>query len=613
MSDIRACLFKICSEWNTAKLQPFGKNQLAKFIRNDFVASIKGSVEKTKTNYIIKGSAGAGNWASVPWLVILNPLVTVSAEQGFYLVYLFKADGTGVYLSLNQGTTRPRELLGADAALVQSESIKKLFNSKAPRLLSWEREINLQSNTPLGRSYEPTNIAAKFYPTSEIPANNILEKDLQELLEISNSLVPEYLAFISPTKQIDSDGSENPIPQKMNEPYLFSTLPKPFLILAGISGTGKSRWVREQAKFSSNHDEFHKRNPDNFEIVPVRPDWHEPSDLLGYVSRISGKTEYVATDFLKFIVRAWKELPKVSLRPTKVDVEYVRPFWLCLDEMNMAPVEQYFADYLSILETAEWKGGQYSCDPIVKCTVLLSLQESGSLPSFWNSIGIDSTDPWSAEFLKMGIPLPPNLIVAGTVNMDETAHQFSRKVIDRALTLDFGEFFPNNYMEYGTQLKSKPKAFTFGTTTQATTHDAVGKASFNSSILEPEKSIKFLDSINSILKGTPFELAYRALNELLISVECFSKSDGSNLLSIWDDFLMMKVLPRIEGDEERLDGLLTKLHTKVSEYLFPINNIRQDLFREGFSGEEIQVEYRSPKKIEWMKNRLAKGYTSFWP
>ena len=144
------------------------------------------------------------------------------------------------------------------------------------------------------------------------------------------------------------------------------SLPKPFLLLAGISGTGKTRFVREQANASAaRFDPI----PENYCLVPVRPDWHEPSDLLGYISRIGdGGARYVVTDLLCFIVKAWKH-SVVTASAEGVDyneLNSICPFWLCLDEMNLAPVEQYFADYLSILETRKWENGVYSCDPLLK-------------------------------------------------------------------------------------------------------------------------------------------------------------------------------------------------------------------------------------------------------
>src|SRR5690554_6300416 len=158
-----------------------------------------------------------------------------------------------------------------------------------------------------------------------------------------------------------------------------SEVPKPFLLLAGISGTGKSRFIRKQA-------EFYDTNKANFCLVAVRPDWHEPSDLLGYTSHLSGTARYIATDVLRFMVAAWKSLKNAGLElsgrndiselyGTSQLLDGVVPFWLCLDEMNLAPVEQYFADYLSLIETREWywpdaDSFEYSCNPLDRKSVV---------------------------------------------------------------------------------------------------------------------------------------------------------------------------------------------------------------------------------------------------
>ena len=111
-------------------------------------------------------------------------------------------------------------------------------------------------------------------------------------------------------------------------PYITAIKSKPFLLLAGISGTGKSRIVRELARACWDGDdaEYLSQKPRNFEMIQVKPNWHDSSELIGYVSRVSGTPVFVAGDFLKFIARAWEE-PDV-------------PYFLCLDEMNLAPVEQ---------------------------------------------------------------------------------------------------------------------------------------------------------------------------------------------------------------------------------------------------------------------------------
>ena len=208
-------------------------------------------------------------------------------------------------------------------------------------------------------------------------------------------------------------------------------LPKPFLLLAGISGAGKTRFVHIQAARVNGWSIEDPHKPDNYELVAVRPDWHEPSDLLGYVSRINGE-KYVPTNFLSFLIKAWREVFEKGGSLSTVG-EKTRPFWLCLDEMNIAPVEQFFADYLSILESRKWGNNGYSSLPLI----------SGDLRMVMKSLdGSEEDTLWQAFLDNGGIPIPPNLIVAGTVNMDETTHGFSRKVIDRALTLDFPRVLP---------------------------------------------------------------------------------------------------------------------------------------------------------------------------
>lgn len=387
-----------------------------------------------------------------------------------------------------------------------------------------------------------------------------------------------------------------------------TSIPKSFLLLAGISGTGKTQFVRRQASTT---------RPDlsNYQLMPVRPDWHEPSDLLGYVSRIRSE-RYVPTPFLKFMVAAWcdavekVDADKIVLRP----LDEITTFWACLDEMNLAPVEQYFADYLAVLETRRWDADAYTCDALVHPARLL--EKDTSLPELQKSLGLEGKDALWEYFLEHGIPLPPNLIVAGTVNMDETTHGFSRKVIDRAFTIDFGEFFPNDFDKFFTPDRN-PKALKFSRYSHASQADLSGvPADFDGT-----KSVAFLKAINEPLRGTPFELAFRAMNELLLAVKCFVPADEDALEAVWDDFLMTKLLPRIEGDAEKLraDGdksLLTVLGDKVKQ-LLPKSvgtDTRPDLLRTDASGGTVLVPVRSLRKIQWMQERLANNaFTSFWP
>lgn len=472
-----------------------------------------------------------------------------------------------------------------------------------------------------------------YYLSTEWTNGRDSRLDILNFIEIFNSLYDGY--------KVSTD----------NELYLLTTtysntknltlLSKPFLLLAGISGTGKTRFVREQAKMTGSLSE-------TYCLTSVRPDWHEPSDLLGYISRLSGHAQYVTTDVLKFIAKAWRAIidadldivvgqdNRLSVLGNKEYLEQIRPYWLCLDEMNLAPVEQYFADYLSILETREWQWTDdefdYRCDAILKPTVFNQVADIAELR---HELGFEDgiyDEVW-ALFCQHGMSLPFNLIVAGTVNMDETTHGFSRKVIDRALSFDFGDFFPNDFDHFFNPVVQH-KTLSYPIYSQANRNDLPAIDSTG------QKSIAFLKAVNHILDNTPFKLAFRALNELLLSVISTNPTSDVELQAVWDDSLMCKVLPRIDGDHDKLmliqqsndsnqlsadgilsDTVLTELSKVLKSTLSEIwdqPESRPDLYRQAVSDTQsdtqIRIACRSKAKLEWMQQRLQRsGFTSFWP
>lgn len=422
-------------------------------------------------------------------------------------------------------------------------------------------------------------------------------------------------------------------------------LPKSFLLLAGISGTGKTRFIREQAKATGNVSE-------TYCLTPVRPDWHEPSDILGYISRLSGSSEYVTTEVLQFIAKAWRALIDANLDLKFDDTDGklivtgdisqlgdIPPYWLCLDEMNLAPVEQYFADYLSILETREWSWDgdtfDYSCDSLLSASIIKQVSKPEDLREDLGFEGAQYDEQWEL-FCKYGMSIPFNLIVAGTVNMDETTHGFSRKVIDRALSFDFGEFFPNDFDQFFSPTV-RNKVLSYPIHSQAAIDNLLDIDIDKDKDKKGSKSIAFLNAINTVLGNTPFELAYRALNELLLAVINSQPTNEIELQAVWDDFLMCKVLPRIEGDQDKLmiidekvstnnpTSLLDQLTEVLQDKLKVIWNepkgsqfARPDLYREAEAVNDedqvLRIACRSKAKIAWMQSRLARSsFTSFWP
>ena len=376
-------------------------------------------------------------------------------------------------------------------------------------------------------------------------------------------------------------------------PYITAIKSKPFLLLAGISGTGKSRIVRELARacWDADSEEYNAQKPRNFEMVQVKPNWHDSTELIGYVSRVSGTPVFVAGEFLKFIAKAWEE-PDV-------------PYFLCLDEMNLAPVEQYFAEYLSVIESRKSdEDSNISTDPILK--------KSGEQWYFDLTAQLTTDDEIRNKFNNDGICIPQNLIVIGTVNMDETTFSFSRKVLDRAMTIEMNEVDLKGGLEHRYEQIGKLGAA-----------ELIGNAVEGVDVYSSYKkvcdiAIDYLQKVNDKLEGTPFKIAYRTRNEALLYVVNnlpYNKDDDGGeieqeyvIARALDEITNMKILSRIEGDE-------TKVSVKFLQNLEKIIKEGLEAIYDGpFGIEENDDFYKSHSlaKLHEMEERLNSGYTSFW-
>lgn len=381
-------------------------------------------------------------------------------------------------------------------------------------------------------------------------------------------------------------------------PYITAIKSKPFLLLAGISGTGKSRIVRELARacWDEGSAEFKAQKPKNFEMVQVKPNWHDSSELIGYVSRIDG-VRYVVGPFLKFMVKAIND-PDT-------------PYFLCLDEMNLAPVEQYFAEYLSVVESRKrQEDGTIITDPIV------DYSNTDEYKSLIDQLFPDDDTQRSQYLTEKGgkrLSIPTNLIVVGTVNMDETTFSFSRKVLDRAMTIEMNEVNLKGGLDRRHEKIGKLEK-----------DDLVGEAVEGVDVYDKYEdvcntAITYLEKINDKLEGTPFKIAYRTRNEVLLYVINnlpYNKIEGDDestykiefvVARALDEITNMKILSRIEGDETKVTT------TFLKELGDTIHDGLEAVFAELFDEDDDDV-YTSVSlaKLEEMKERLKSGYTSFW-
>lgn len=443
--------------------------------------------------------------------------------------------------------------------------------------------------------------------------------------------------------------------------YLTALRTKPFMLLAGISGTGKSRIVRKLAQATVTeelqrangytgkdfaNDRWTLHSPANFELIQVKPNWHNSMDVIGYLSNIPSP-HYVFTPFIEFIVKAWQH-PKV-------------PFFLCLDEMNLAPVEEYFAEFLSAIESRSFEGGEYLTDPIIKPfnsfgEDVAKMMVNTLFPNFTAGDTESATTKIIKHFRIKGLTLPKNLIVIGTVNMDETTFSFSRKVLDRAMSVEMNEVNYDSFLNDTTDDDLKAIVQAFEENDDADLNALLVDRHIEAKEIIDELgddakfAIDYLKRINALLEGTPFKLGYRAANEALIYLQASNEFGHTDRIAALDNFTLMKILSRIEGDETKLKitdsgadkerianasvnvdaakqygdlNILTALRNIITQMLGESgktdveSNVTEETATE--SGEEMifteqeKKELQSIKKIDSMLSQLKRDhFVSFW-
>ena len=455
-------------------------------------------------------------------------------------------------------------------------------------------------------------------------------------------------------KEQSKDNSSNSVEKfKMEKAkYLSALRTKPFMLLAGISGTGKSRIVREFA-FKSCPVELQDADgtePGNYCMIEVKPNWHDSTELLGYWSNLN--KQYMFTKFVKFLIKA-KMYPET-------------PFFVCLDEMNLAPVEQYFAEFLSVLETRKHIENEEG-EVCIKSGVLVDkeyFKKVGEVGN--NSLGhayptcptdrdiymklFDIVDKAEMEkvpandaktLTEVGLTLPENVFIVGTVNMDDTTHQFSRKVIDRAMTIEMNGgnladiFSDKDELVYAEQpltmdnLQAKYVSAKEVLTLCSTVKDNGDIRNYIKGNGKEGLSQR-LEEINKVLNGTPFTVSYRVMNELTIYLavlldQAEEKGEAVTLDSFKgyvetaiDKILLMKILPRVEGDDEMFH---------ISDKERNANEL-SDQAEDGHEftkldwlkqiapqhNEDNQNEYMAVDKLSEMIERLNRqSFTRFWP
>lgn len=577
--NLENAIRKILSEWNIESKKPFRDNQLAQFIREDFTQLVTNITQTVSRTFILKASAGAGNWASVPWLSILDPKITTTTQDGIYPVYLFCADGSGVYLSLNQGTTNPKNFLGKKRSENRALGIVKHCRSNINHLSEWNgSSLHLKTETELGKSYETPSIGSRYYSSNSIPTNTDLVQDLIELLGIYGEVsklwpaISDYKIF-SETTQFDNQLFEKTKSKESSQnmkndfnvmefmvclkksnikhhptlPIRFtsSILSKPFVILTGLAGSGKTKLAEAFSKWIVEDEQT------QICMVAVGADWTNREPLLGYPNALTSNEYVMPESGVLELLLAAQDNPEL-------------PYFLILDEMNMSHVERYFADFLSAMES-----------------------ESHEIKLHSNTQGLKSS---AGLEIPRTVKLTPNLFIIGTVNIDETTYMFSPKVLDRAQVIEF-RVSENEMADF--LKESRPiimeelcgKGSSMGPDLVSLAMSAKHKR---------EQDLSVLQAFFTDLQNIGAEFGYRTVAEIstFISVcselnQTFEHKMSSN--EIMDAAIIQKLLPKIHGSRNKIEKILLLLESKCQDR-YPL----------------------SLEKLERMHKRvISDGFTSF--
>lgn len=356
------------------------------------------------------------------------------------------------------------------------------------------------------------------------------------------------------------------------ENFYLSLKSKPFVILAGTSGTGKTRLVKLFAEAVGATTENGR-----YKMVSVRPDWSDSSDLFGHVD-LNGK--FIPGAIIDFVKQA--------------EIDSVRPYFLCLDEMNLARVEYYLSDILSVIETRD-----FLMDRTIQSDPLISDTYYGSDTSAAGRYGI--------------VRLPENLYIIGTVNMDETTFPFSRKVLDRANTIEF------SYVDLMPKFDECPYIIP-----QAM---GLSNAFLKTEYLnlmdckdESETVSEFcleLQKVNQILQEANAHVGYRVRDEIIFYLLNNKKIDLLVENEAMDNELLQKIFPRIQGSSASVKTMLCELFKfcagDYDGYQVQSDNI-SDKMRKALKDDKRKIKYRrSAEKLELMTRRFEEdGFTSYW-
>jgi 5-methylcytosine-specific restriction protein B len=487
-----------------------------------------------RAGILLKSGLGMGSFADVPWVAILHERFGGTASNGYFVVFLFAKDSKRVYLTMGvgagsavSGNWRSADRVSAEARAMQLRSQCRNLADLGFRLAN---DLDLSTTAWRARSYVAGTAAYKVYDTDKLPDASEIEVDFLQAYECFSRLIEQGFSLDEP---IDSGRTR----EFQDTPISRALLAKPFLILTGPSGTGKTRGAIQLAESLCDAD--------CRVVVAVGADWTDNRHVLGFLNPLQtadgtpdGVPIYETTEILNLLLHA------------NAEGNREKPHVLILDEMNLSHVERYFADFLSAMELEDKEKA-------------LKLHSAGCARTRG---GVD---------VAGSIDFPENLFVIGTVNIDETTYMFSPKVLDRANVIEvhadpavLGNFLRGIGGEAGAELRDYGVSFleaALAIRTENEHHD-VPLVTSGVSGFAADRLVELFE----IMKRGRGEFGFRTGREVLAYLRAayfltpeaqrtaWSAADGEWIKAL-DAQILQKILPKLHGSRTRLAPLLGAL------------------------------------------------------
>lgn len=490
---------------------------LREFVTQAHTTDLKTSkYSKADSGVISKASFGQGAQARIPWISFTKEGHTTA--NGIYPVYLYYKSQKLLVLAYGVSETNiPTINWSTEEQETVTDYLKRnghnkperygssfVFKVYDPNNLPSDEELDNDLNTIIGTYHETTEHHHKQPYEKRLEPSNTEQSANQESFDIRR-----FISAIQDAKLLFSD--------QLITRYVASLLTKPFVILTGLSGSGKTQLAKNFAQWIIQND-------NQICIVPVGADWTNRDPLLGYPNGLKSN-EYVLpeTGVLQLIQKANKNKHL--------------PYFLVLDEMNLSHVERYFADFLSAMESHG--------------AILLHDLDIKDIPK--------------------KISLPKNLFIIGTVNIDETTYMFSPKVLDRANVIEFR--IEKYDMQRFLEAPLRPKNI-------ANSGSSMGQHFLELAQLEittrPDSSLTNVLAFFEQLQQAGAEFGYRTaaeINRLMHYLNALGLTDGDEQLDI---VILQKLLPKLHGSRRKLIPILEKMaegcvdttrHGAIRDYL----------------------------------------------